>query len=115
MLIAVDFDGTITDGGQFPVTGNLREGCREVLNELSACGHTFILWTSREGDYFTEAVEFIRRNELPVILPQIQIGKIYADLYIDDKNIFCGGIDWKEIGEEIRRKEREIEGKKCTE
>ena len=47
-LIAVDFDGTITDG-DFPRVGTEQPHAFEVMKELQDAGFELILWTlSRE-------------------------------------------------------------------
>lgn len=102
MVIAVDFDGTITRDYKFPQDiGVLREGCKEAIDYIRT-KHKVIIWTCRNGKYLTEAEEFLKANGVEVdgintdIYPKTD-RKIMADIYIDDKNIFCEGIDWAKI------------------
>lgn len=55
MIIAVDFDGTITEPSSKPKTGAIREDVIDVLKRLSK-NHKLILWTCREGQDLEEAV-----------------------------------------------------------
>lgn len=97
MRIAVDFDGTITEDSPFPITGCIRDHCKEVLDEFVANGHEVILWTARKGKYLREAKKIIKVNRLPVSIPRLRIGKIEADIYIDDRNPWHKQVDWLEI------------------
>lgn len=111
MIIAIDFDGTIVDH-EFPGIGKLKPNVKEVINRLHNEGHTIIIWTCRttqkepteESTIFC-AKEFLDRwgikfhtinNNDPRNSFQ-PAPKIYADVYIDDRNL--GGIpeDWEDI------------------
>ena len=48
MVIAIDFDGTITDKNIFPEISELRPHVVEAIKNLQAHGHKCILWTCRE-------------------------------------------------------------------
>ena len=102
MVVAVDFDGTITKDYKFPQNiGVLREGCKDALEHIRK-KHKVIIWTCRSGEHLTEAENFLKDNGIEVDGINIDIypktdRKIMADVYIDDKNIFCEGIDWKAI------------------
>ena len=92
MIIAVDFDGTIMQSDGSPnvqlihwLRGNQRNG------------NIVILWSCRTGSRLVEAIKFCQRNGLNpnyvnANAPQAirMLGsdprKIYADIYIDDKN-----------------------------
>lgn len=94
--IAVDFDGTLfTD--KFPGVGE------PVLEVIEFCkrqkwhGYPVILWTCRTGPRLQEAIEACRQqglefdavndNPFSEFKDLGTTRKIYADLYIDDKNM----------------------------
>ena len=93
MIIAVDFDGTLKIGDSLNVA---------LIRRLAAeqrKGNTVILWTCREGQRLREAVEMLQKcgfrpNFVNRNAPQgiSKLGhdsrKVYADIYIDDKNAF---------------------------
>jgi len=96
MVIAVDFDGTIVEH-QYPEIGNEIPDAFEALKSLQELGHDLILWTFRSGKELDDAVEFCRKNGVEFfavnqnspdeIFDPAQSRKIYADVYIDDRNI----------------------------
>ncbi len=97
MRIAVDFDGTIVEH-KYPKIGKPMPFAIETLIELQKQGYELILWTYRAGKYLDEAVEFckerglefyaINKNSPDEVFDETNISrKIYADLYIDDRNI----------------------------
>ncbi len=97
MKIAVDFDGTIVEH-KYPKIGKPMPFAIETLIELQKQGYELILWTYRAGKYLDEAVEFckekglefyaINKNTPGEVLDETTTSrKIYADLYIDDRNI----------------------------
>lgn len=96
MVIGVDFDGTITEDVGYHIQGPIREDFM-LYAPLIAKKHKLVLNTARKGIPLLKAIYTIRRNKLPVKF--IGFGKPKADIYIDDKNIFCKRIDWKEIYE----------------
>ena len=60
MIIAVDFDGTVVTH-EYPNIGKEIPFAIDTLKRLQTEGmHQLILWTVREGDLLTEAVEFCR-------------------------------------------------------
>lgn len=92
MIVAVDFDGTLSlDGApNAPLFARLKEMQRN--------GDIIILWSCREGKRLNEAVTFCAKNGLRVNFanknsPQAirMLGgdsrKIYADVYVDDKAV----------------------------
>ena len=92
MIIAVDYDGTLFLDGKTinaPLIARLRAAQRQ--------GHTVILWTRREGRSLAEALQTLRGagfvpNYANQNAPQAisatgrDSRKIFADVYIDDKN-----------------------------
>jgi hypothetical protein len=96
MKIAVDFDGTIVEH-MYPQIGRPMPFAFETLKELQLLGHNIILWTYRAEKELEEAVQFCKRNGLEFYAvnksyPDEEFDnttsrKIYADIYIDDRNI----------------------------
>ena len=107
MVIAVDFDGTITERNIFPDIGKIRKHAAEAIRNLQNAGHKVVLWTCREGKHLDEARVFLRLNGIELdgfnYSPyQLQSRKIVADVYIDDKNVFMvDDVDWYKIEEYI--------------
>jgi hypothetical protein len=97
MIIAVDFDGTLYLAG---IRGKPKINKRLLL-DLSAKqrhGATVILWTCRGGKSLSEAINilyshgftpnFVNCNAPKAIAMMGRDSrKIYADVYIDDKNL----------------------------
>jgi hydroxymethylpyrimidine pyrophosphatase-like HAD family hydrolase len=107
--IAVDFDGTIVDH-EYPKIGKEKLFAFDTLKLLQKNGATLILWTYRAGKELEEAVEFCKKNGLEFyavnknypeeIFDNTVSRKIFADIYIDDKNI--GGFwGWSKIWQEL--------------
>lgn len=104
MIIAIDFDGTIVDH-EYPAIGKQKEGVVNAIRDFKARGHKIIIWTCRYlPEDLKEMKEYLYRNGIPFdkVNENIEgIGfnphpKIYADIYIDDRNI--GGLPhWNSI------------------
>lgn len=104
MIIAIDFDGTIVEH-KFPEIGKLRKDAKEVINQLYNEGHYIIIWTCRYEGFAVEQMElFLAANDIKYHCinqnhPELLFSpkpKIYADIYIDDRQV--GGLpSWKEI------------------
>jgi hypothetical protein len=106
MIVAVDFDGTLHDG-EWPSIGKPREGAVEAMRQLKDDGHHLIIWTCREGLANYEMVWWLRRNGIP--FDDVNVNepshvaeygndcrKVYADVYVDDKQV--GGLpSWRKI------------------
>lgn len=100
-IIAVDFDGTlVTD--KFPEIGQKNERLFQQAIGWREFGHKIILWTCRDNDTptqeLTRAVEYCREQGLEFDsvnknIPEViatfnnDTRKVYANLYIDDKNV----------------------------
>ncbi len=118
MIIAIDFDGTIVEH-EFPNIGPLKLNAKEVINHLIDEGHQIIIWTCRTtqnafpgrpctifdvANFLVEnGILFHTINNNAVGLNFQPSPKIYADIYIDDKQL--GGIpdDWNDILEIIKQ------------
>ncbi|MEZ4854928.1 MAG: hydrolase [Gelidibacter sp.] len=116
LIIAIDFDGTIVEDA-YPKIGKPRIFAFETLKRLQNDGHRLILWTYRSGIRLNEAVAFCEENGIRFYavnksFPEEQFDykvsrKIYADLFIDDRNI--GGIlGWGEIFQMITHEKPHI-------
>lgn len=106
--VGIDFDGTIATEGSFPDVGELIPHAPNVINKLKNRGFVIVIWTCREGEVAEKAKEFLNTNgisydyfnENPCDLIAKygnNCRKVGVDVFIDDKNIGCNGIDWLEI------------------
>lgn len=95
-IVAVDFDGTLVED-KYPKIGQPILAVFDVVKGLKANGVKVILWTCRDGKYLEEAVNCCRSLglEFDAINENIEetktlfgndTRKVYANLYIDDKN-----------------------------
>ena len=114
MIIAVDFDGTIVEH-KYPRIGKTKLFAFETLKQLQKQEHQLILWTYRAGKELKNAVEFCKKNGIEFyavnknyqeeIFNENNISrKIYADIYIDDRNI-GGFLGWSKIWEILNKSE----------
>jgi len=115
MIIAVDFDGTIVKH-KYPAIGKEIPYAIETLKLLQEKGHKLILWTYRYGKELEKAVNFcekrglifhaINNNFEEEEFDSTYSRKIYADIYIDDRNLM-GIPEWKIIYNLLTKKEKE--------
>jgi hypothetical protein len=115
-IIAIDFDNTIVEQ-KYPNIGNLKPSAKEIINKLYYEGFVIVIWTNRsnkrldERQDLTEAVNFLNENKIKYdevnrnskIVKYGCYPKIYADIYIDDRNLFHID-DWNIIYDEIHRR-----------
>ncbi len=96
-IIAVDFDGTLCENN-WPGIGAPNEELIEYLRNRKKDGDKLILWTCRVEDMLQKAVEWCKERNLVFDavnenLPEIienfgsDTRKIFANEYIDDRNI----------------------------
>jgi len=114
MVIAVDFDGTIVKH-KFPSIGKELPFAIKTLKLLQQKGHKLILWTYRSGKELEEAVKYCEKRGLIFHavnndfegeeFDNTYSRKIYADIYIDDRNLL-GIPEWGKIYELIEEKEK---------
>lgn len=123
-IVAVDFDGTITEivgnGYHVGYTLKLRRHCKEVLLDLHRNGVRLILWTCRTGVALEEAILFLKEeglfhvfssvnDHLPEVIEEWLLKgcelsrKVYADVYIDDHNQ-TQELDWHAIEDQLWKK-----------
>lgn len=101
-VIAVDFDGTLCVD-RYPEIGEPITRTILYIKKCKELGDIVILWTCRQGEYLTAAVEWCKRQG--IVFDYInenanhnvaQYGgdtrKIYADLYLDDKAVSPSGL-----------------------
>lgn len=116
MIIAVDFDGTISRG-KYPAIDGEQPYAGEVLRKLHEQGHYIIIWTCRCGERLLEAINWLVAHNIPFdrindqnpenVAKYGEGGrKVYAHCYIDDKNVL-GFPGWLVCQEEIQRMEAE--------
>lgn len=102
MIIAVDFDGILCDN-EFPEIGKPHYEMIAAVREAIDCGHEVILWTSRVDERLSEAVAWCvdrglhftsindnapsNKQKYEHLYPN-GTRKVYADVYIDDHNLF---------------------------
>jgi hydroxymethylpyrimidine pyrophosphatase-like HAD family hydrolase len=120
LIIAVDFDGTIVEDA-YPKIGKPRIFAFETLERLQSEGHRLILWTYRCGERLEEAVTFCKNNGIEFYavnnsFPEEEFDhhksrKIYADLFIDDRNI-GGVLGWGEVYQLITKETPNIKQRK---
>ena len=92
MIIAVDFDSTLSLGVRYPEIGEPNIPLFKWLIDKQAHGDTIVLWTCRGYDsHLQEAVDFCKSygltfdavNQNPQQIT-FDSRKIVADMYIDD-------------------------------
>ena len=104
-IIAIDFDGTIVED-RYPKIGPEQIFAFATMKKLQQQGHKLVLWTLRSGKRLEEAVAFCEKNGIEFyavnenykdeVLDKKTPRKIYADIYIDDRN--AGGfIGWGKV------------------
>jgi hypothetical protein len=84
--IAVDFDKTLTAGGESYITEDPEEPDEEMLewvNYQYRQGHSIIIWTARPWEAAQETVA--RLTEWGVDWHGLRMEKGHADIYVDDK------------------------------
>lgn len=101
MIIAVDFDGILCKN-EFPEIGPPNYEIISLVRQLIDKGHEVILWTTRNGDELTAAVDWCgdyglhfcnvngpapSNHEKYKDKYETQSRKIYADVYVDDHNL----------------------------
>jgi hypothetical protein len=100
-ILAVDFDGTLVED-KYPDIGEPNLVLFRDLKIIQKAGYRIILWTCRTDKSLEQAIEFcasqglifdaINKN-IPEVIETFggDARKIYADAYIDDKNMKVWG------------------------
>ena len=101
-IIAVDFDGTLCENN-YPEIGKANiDLISDLITMKEVCNSKLILWTCRRGERLEEAVKWCldRKLKFDAVnenLPETieafggDARKIFADVYIDDKNLKVEG------------------------
>ena len=58
MVIAVDFDGTLVENGDYPLARNPIIKNIQYIKKMKSEGHKIILWTCREKESLENAIKF---------------------------------------------------------
>lgn len=113
LVIAIDFDSTLAVE-EYPDIGVAIDGAVDVANWLYDKGHTIIIWTCREDEYATDAMEWLEMNgfkyhyfneNCPERIDKYSKDsrKIGCDVLIDDRCIFSKmmgrEVDWSLVRE----------------
>lgn len=102
-IIAVDFDGTITEPSPYPITGAIRPEAIKVLKKLQD-RYIILLWTLRTGHDLREALYLLDgvgfHPDYVNMIPGQKQNKPNADIFIDDRN-FGFEVDWNKIEKEL--------------
>lgn len=109
MILSIDFDGTISRG-TYPAIDGLQPYARDVINRLYQAGHYIIINTCRSNGHLLDAINWLLHHRIPFhrvndnhpiqsAAHQNNSRKIFADLYIDDRNIggFPGWLQCEEM------------------
>lgn len=103
MILAVDFDGTLSFG-KWPEVGPANDELIEILKKRKGTGDKLILWTCRSGEALDNAVDWCKEQGLDFDaindnLPELvelygnNSRKISCDYYIDDRALKLDGIE----------------------
>ena len=123
MIIAIDFDGTISRG-KFPAIDGQQPYAVDTVNTLYDDGHYIIIYTCRTGDQLLEAINWLLEQGIkfhrvndnkPENVREYgnNSRKIYAHQYIDDKNL--GGFPgWLVAYQQIHQFEIEYQQKQAV-
>ena len=109
MIYAVDFDGTLCKS-RWPDIGEANEPLISFLKEKREQGDKLILWTMREGELLSQALDWCNLFNLTFDAVNDNLEeqysryghnsrKVYADFYLDDHNLDCSFLNGKD-GEE---------------
>lgn len=94
VVVAVDFDGTITEEDAYPNgMTRVRPDAKALVDALRGMGCFVVLWTCRSGKELTEALDACR--EAGIFFDAVNDGngrrgdskKVNADIYVDDRSV----------------------------
>lgn len=123
MIIGIDFDGTIARG-TYPNIDGLMPYAKETIQALKEQGHYIIINTCRTGDNLLIAINYLLEMGIPFDRVNdnnpsntrkynSNSRKIYAHVYIDDKNL--GGFSgWRDVLMEVYKLEKEHKEKQLS-
>lgn len=117
-IISIDYDDTIVYAN-YPEVGIIKPFAALVINQLYSEGHTIIINTCRSGEHQKMAEEYLQKcgvmfhhiNENHpenIAMYDSDSRKIFADVYIDDKQL--GGLpeNWLDIDDILRHQLKKI-------
>lgn len=92
-IIAVDFDGTLTNGSKFPDIGTPNYAVIDKVISLQQQGWIAILWTVRDRGHLAKAVQWCKTHG--IVFDRVNENydtrsaspKVYADVYLDDRSM----------------------------
>lgn len=108
-IYAVDFDGTLCRGSRYPTIGAPNYYLIEFLKERRNQGDIVILWMCREGNLLEDAVNWCKKYglEFDYINENTEQSKktfgndcrkIFANYYIDDRNMTVNDLTARSAG-----------------
>jgi hydroxymethylpyrimidine pyrophosphatase-like HAD family hydrolase len=117
-IISIDYDDTIVYA-DYPNIGVIKPFAALVINQLYSEGHTIIINTCRSGEHETAAAQYLTDKGVkfhhinenhPDNIAQYDSDsrKIFADVYIDDKQL--GGLpdNWMTIYEVLHEQLKRV-------
>lgn len=117
-IISIDYDDTIVYA-DYPNIGTIKPHAREVINNLYNEGHFIIIWTCRSGEHEAAATQYLiemgvkfhhinENHPENIVQYDSDSRKIFADIYIDDKQL--GGLpeSWIDIDTQLREQLKRI-------
>lgn len=84
-IIAVDIDDTVSTGRFWDSEPKPIQGMIDRVNDLYKKGHIIIYHTARHPSYY--AITYAWLVKYGCYFHALEMGKLSADFYIDDKNI----------------------------
>lgn len=108
-IYAVDFDGTLNFAEEYPKLGKPNMQLIRFLKERQQEGDKIVLWTCREGDYLKSAIKYCKNcgltfdaiNDNVVEMKRVygnNSRKVFADHYIDDRNMDMSKLNLPRVG-----------------
>lgn len=108
VLVAVDFDGTLTYPHKFGEPYVINPKAVAWCKQARELGATLILWTCRHGDGLREPIRELKGLGLPFGFVNCDPGqrnssaKVNADIYVDDKS-YPRGIPWRRLMRRLKK------------
>ena len=108
--IAIDWDGTIAEDNTYPNVSHAKPEALKCIKRMIADGYKLCIWTCRGGNHIEQIESLLSDNGIERkhyyinehfeyfldSFPE-QSPKIYADVYIDDRNFRTTKIDWTDV------------------
>jgi hydroxymethylpyrimidine pyrophosphatase-like HAD family hydrolase len=116
-IIGLDFDGTCASHA-YPKVGKALPESIKYIKQFIEKGAKIILYTIRDDKELQDAIDFLDSHEItpwainenPDQKKWNNSQKIYADLYIDDRNFGCplvqpanNCVDWSKVGPAVMK------------